>query len=464
MSILANKKKEKRQLTVFNLTWPIFIETLLFMLLGSVDTLMLSRYSDNSVAAVGVSNQLISMMNIMFGILSTGTSVLIAQNLGAGNKKMASKVATVSLIINLLFGLVLSGIMYFAAHGILGAMGIRPELMKFAVQYLQIVGGFLFMQAVMMTCTAIVRSHGLTKISMYVTIGMNVLHVVLDYIFIFGAFGVPVLGVSGVAISTNISKLLGLIVMIFVVFRNVERGFSLKNLKPFPTKIVKDLLKIGVPTAGEQLSYNVSQLVITYFINFLGNEALTTKAYVQNIVMFAYLFSIAIGQGTEILIGHLVGAEENDKAYKTCIHSLKLALKISFGIGIMFAILRNQALGIFTSNSNILAVGGVILIIDAFLEPGRSFNLVVINSLRASGDVKFPVYMGIFSMWGVSVTLSYLLGIKLGLGLAGMWIAFACDEWFRGVLMLWRWRTRKWEKMAFVKKGMVQQAELSGAN
>jgi putative MATE family efflux protein len=464
MSILTSKKKEKRQLTVFNLTWPIFIETLLFMLLGSVDTLMLSRYSDNSVAAVGVSNQLISMMNIMFGILSTGTSVLIAQNLGAGNKKMASKVATVSLIINLLFGLLLSGIMYFAAHGILGAMGIRPELMKFAVQYLQIVGGFLFMQAVMMTCTAIVRSHGLTKISMYVTIGMNVLHVVLDYIFIFGAFGVPVLGVSGVAISTNISKLLALVVMIFVVFRNVERGFSLKNLKPFPTKIVKDLLKIGVPTAGEQLSYNVSQLVITYFINFLGNEALTTKAYVQNIVMFAYLFSIAIGQGTEILIGHLVGAEENDKAYKTCIHSLKLALKISFGIGIIFAILRNQALGIFTSNPNILAVGGVILIIDAFLEPGRSFNLVVINSLRASGDVKFPVYMGIFSMWGVSVTLSYFLGIKLGFGLAGMWIAFACDEWFRGVLMLWRWRTRKWEKMAFVKKGMVQQAELSGAN
>ncbi|GFZ32896.1 putative transporter YisQ [Clostridium zeae] len=455
---MTNKKKEKKQLTVFNLTWPIFIETLLFMLLGSVDTLMLSRYSDNSVAAVGVSNQLISMMNIMFGILSTGTSVLIAQNLGAGNKKMASKVATVSLIINLLFGLLLSGIMYFAAHGILGAMGIRPELMKFAVQYLQIVGGFLFMQAVMMTCTAIVRSHGLTKISMYVTIGMNVLHVVLDYVFIFGAFGVPVLGVSGVAISTNISKLLGLIVMIFVVFRNVERGFSIKNLKPFPTKIVKDLLKIGVPTAGEQLSYNVSQLVITYFINFLGNEALTTKAYVQNIVMFAYLFSIAIGQGTEILIGHLVGAEENDKAYKTCIHSLKLALKISFGIGIIFALLRNQALCIFTSNPNILAVGGVILIIDAFLEPGRSFNLVVINSLRASGDVKFPVYMGIFSMWGVSVTLSYLLGIKLGLGLAGMWIAFACDEWFRGVLMLWRWRTRKWEKMAFVKKGMVQQA------
>ncbi|WP_160678838.1 MATE family efflux transporter [Clostridium sp. C8-1-8] len=454
---MTKKKASKSKMTVFNLTWPIFIETLLFMLLGSVDTLMLSRYSDNSVAAVGVSNQLISMMNIMFGILSTGTSVLIAQNLGAGNKKMASKVATVSLIINLIFGLTLSAIMYFAAHGILSTMGIRPELMKFASQYLQIVGGFLFVQAVMMTCTAIVRSHGLTKISMYVTIGMNVLHVILDYIFIFGAFGIPVLGVAGVAISTNISKIVGLIIMLFVVFRNVERGFSLKNLTPFPKKIVKDLLKIGVPTAGEQLSYNVSQLVITYFINFLGNEALTTKAYVQNIVMFAYLFSVAIGQGTEILVGHLVGAEENEKAYKTCIHSLKLALTTAFSIALIFGVFRNQALGIFTSNPKILAVGGIILIIDVFLEPGRSFNLVVINSLRASGDVKFPVYMGICSMWGVSVTLSYLLGIKLGLGLAGMWVAFACDEWFRGVLMLWRWRSRKWESMAFVKKGMISQ-------
>lgn len=448
--IYSNNSKKK--MTVFNLTWPIFIEILLLMLLGSVDTLMLSRYSDNAVAAVGVANQLIGMMNIMFGILSTGTAVLIAQNLGAGNKKVASKIATVSLVMNFLFGLILSLIMFFAAGGILGAMGIRQELMEYGMEYLQIVGGFLFFQSVLMTCTAIVRSHGFTKISMFVTLVMNIIHVILDYIFIFGPFGLPILGVRGVAISTNISKILGLIVMLYVVFRNVERGISINHLKSFPKKIVTDLLKIGIPTAGEQLSYNISQLTITYFINFLGNEALITKAYVQNIIMFAFLFAASIGQGTEILIGHLIGANENEKAYKTCLKSLKLAIVISFGIGLIFAAFRFQVLSLFTESPQVLAVGGMILIVDAFLEPGRSFNVVVINALRAAGDVKFPVYMGIFSMWGVSVTLSYFFGIYLGFGLVGMWVAFVCDEWFRGICMLWRWRTRKWEKMAFVRK------------
>jgi putative MATE family efflux protein len=439
-------------MTVFNLTWPIFIEILLLMLLGSVDTLMLSKYSDNAVAAVGVSNQLIGMMNIMFGVLSTGTAVLIAQNLGAGYKKVASEIATVSLVMNFLFGLILSLIMFFAAGGILGAMGIRQELMEYGVEYLQIVGGFLFFQSVLMTCTAIVRSHGFTKVSMFVTLVMNIIHVILDYIFIFGPFGLPILGVRGVAISTNISKLLGLIVMLYVVFRNVERGISIKHLKSFPKKIVTDLLKIGIPTAGEQLSYNTSQLIITYFINFLGNEALITKAYVQNIIMFAFLFAASIGQGTEILIGHLIGANEKEKAYRTCLKSLKLAIIISFGIGLIFAAFRLQVLSLFTESPQVLAVGGMVLMVDAFLEPGRAFNVVVINALRAAGDVKFPVYMGIFSMWGVSVTLSYFFGIYLGFGLVGMWVAFACDEWFRGIWMLWRWRTRKWEKMAFVKK------------
>lgn len=447
---------DDNKLNIFGLTWPIFVETLLFMLLGSVDTLMLGKYSDNAVAAVGVSNQLLGMMNIMFAILCTGTSVLVAQNLGAGDKLNASRVVSVSLVMNFIFGIILSLIMFLAAPFILKAMGIRGEVLNFGVQYLKIVGGFLFLQSVIMTCTAVVRSHGFTKISMFVTLGMNIIHVLLDYLFIFGPFGLPVLGVMGVAISTNICKLLGLIVMLVILFKNVEKSFSLSHFSPFPRKIVKDLLKIGVPAAGEQLSYNLSQLTITCFINMLGNETLTTKVYVQNIVMFAFLFSVAIGQGTEIMVGHLVGADEMHKAYTTCISSLKKAIIVSTSIALIFAVFRNPILSIFTLSPSILAAGSTILIIDAILEPGRCFNLVVISSLRASGDVKFPVYMGICSMWGVSVTLSYLLGIGLGLGLPGMWIAFAADEWIRGLLMIWRWRTRKWEGMAFARKGLVQ--------
>ncbi|MEQ8154635.1 MAG: MATE family efflux transporter [Clostridiaceae bacterium] len=450
------RKHSKSKMTVFNLTWPIFIEMLLLMMLGSVDTLMLSRYSDNAVAAVGVSNQLIMMVNILFGLLATGTSVLIAQNLGAGNKNEASKIATVSLALNLVIGIILSLALYLGSGMILRIMGIRQELMGFGTDYLKIVGGFMFLQAILMTCTAIVRSHGFTKASMLITLLMNIIHVILDYMFIFGPFGIPVLGVRGVAFSTNVCKVLGLIIILYIVFKKVDRNISIKLLNPFPGKIVSNLMKIGIPTAGEQLSYNLSQLTITYFMNFLGNEALVTKAYVQNIVMFAALFAISIGQGTEILVAHLVGADKKEKAYETCLRSLRSGFLISAAIAFVFAAFRLQLLSLFTENPHIVAQGAMVLVIDVILEPGRSFNVIVINCLRASGDVKFPVYMGILSMWGISVTMSYFLGIYMGLGLAGMWAAFALDEWFRGIFMLWRWRTKKWVNMAFVTKKQLK--------
>lgn len=447
---MGNLSKGKK-FTLYNLTWPIFIEILLFMMLGTVDTLMLSRYSDNAVAGVGVSNQILWMINMTFGAVAAGTSVLSAQYLGAKEKTMVSKITLVSLLVSFIFGIIISSIMFFAGRHIISLMKIRPELMEFAVEYLQIVGGFIFLQGILMTITAVARSHGYTKVSMYITFGINVIHVFLDYILIFGIFGAPALGVKGAAIANVLSKFIGLIVALYILFNTIEKDLTLKLLRPFPTNIVKNILKIGVPSAGEQFSYNMSQLVITYFINMISSEALITKTYVQNIIMFVFLFAVAIGQGTEIFVGHLVGEGKLKKVYEVCIRSLKIAITISLTLGLIVALFRNQVLHIFTENKAIISIGGAILIIDAILEPGRAFNLVVINCLRAAGDVKFPVYIGMISMWGVSVTLSYFLGIYLGFGLIGMWIAFSLDEWLRGILMLWRWSTKKWETMSFVK-------------
>lgn len=448
---MSEEQIKDKKLNVFSITWPIFIETLLFMMLGSVDTFMLSHYSDNAVAAVGVSNQLISMINIMFGIVTGGTAIIVAQYLGAGDKKMASKATAVAIVFNFCFGILLSSGMAFASNKILALMNIRPELMGYALQFLGIVGGFMFIQAVMMTITAVVRSNGYTKISMFVTIGMNAINIAGDYCFIYGPFGLPVLGVKGVAISTTVSKTIGLIVMIFVLKKVVDKKFTFKNLRPFPVNILKNLLKIGIPTAGEQFSYNLSQLVITYFINMLSNEALTTKSYVQNIVMFAYLFSSAVGQGTQIVVGHLVGEGKKEEAYSQCIRSLKMAIVVCISISLIFVLTGRSLLSLFTANKEIISIGGIILVVDLFLEPGRATNLVVINSLRASGDVRFPVYMGVLSMWGVSVTFSYLFGIVFGLGLPGMWIAFAMDEWLRGIIMYFRLKGRKWQSMTLVQ-------------
>lgn len=110
-----------------------------------------------------------------------------------------------------------------------------------------------------------------------------------------------------------------------------------------------------------------------------------------------------------------------------------------------------KVLPIVITNHDIIELGSILLLLTALVEPGRAFNAVVINSLRAAGDVNFPVFIGVLSMWGISVPLAYMLGIHVGLGLVGIWIAFIVDEWLRGVLMLFRWRQGKWRNIV-VKK------------
>lgn len=450
VAMTSNEYKKTRSKEILRLTWPIFVETMLFMILGTVDTLMLSKYSDNAVAAVGVSNQIVWFINLIFAVITTGTAILCAQYRGAENKDGMSVVATISLIINGVLGIILSIVIVFNSRAVLNLLNVPADIMGYAADYLVIVGGAAFIQALITTIAAIIRSHGFTKVTMKITLVMNIINLLGNYVLIYGKFGFPAMGVRGSALATSVSRGVALIAAFIILIKYVDRNISIKKLKPFPYDVLKKLLKIGIPSAGEQISYNTSQLVITYFITMLGSEALATKSYVGNITMLTMVFSISIGQGTSILIGKEVGAKRYKEAYELALHTLKTALIISFFAALLCAIFGRALLSIFTSNMNIVELGAKLLIIDWILELGRVFNLVIINALRAAGDVKFPVYCGILSMWGVAVVVSYSLGIKLGLGLIGIWIAFTMDEWIRGILMIHRWKGKKWYKMTFV--------------
>ncbi|GLJ03904.1 hypothetical protein OAS1_31530 [Bacillus sp. YKCMOAS1] len=237
-------KDEKTHPSLFALTWPIFIEISLYMLMGSADTLMLSQYSDNSVAAVGVSNQLLNLLIVMFSFITTGTTIVIAQLLGADRKQEATQVAYVSLGTNFLISFVISLLMFMLAVPILHMMGLSSELMPDAAVFLQIVGLLSFIQALIMTYSAILKSYGYTRDTMYVTIGMNLLNVAGNYLVIFGPFGFPVLGVMGVAFSTSLARLIGLMAMILIVRRRIGLRFSLKSMFHIQRTHLKRLLKI----------------------------------------------------------------------------------------------------------------------------------------------------------------------------------------------------------------------------
>ncbi|WMT28265.1 MATE family efflux transporter [Bacillus aerius] len=442
-------KSEKSHPSLFALTWPIFIEISLYMLMGSADTLMLSQYSDNSVAAVGVSNQLLNLLIVMFSFITTGTTIVIAQLLGAGRKQEATQVAYVSLGTNFLISFVISLLMFVLAVPILHMMGLSSELMPDATVFLQIVGLLSFIQALIMTYSAILKSYGFTRDTMYVTIGMNLLNIAGNYLVIFGPFGFPVLGVMGVALSTSFARLIGLTAMILIVRHRIGLRFSFKRMFYIQRTHLKKLLKIGIPSAGEQLSYNGSQMIITLFITFMGTQALAAKVYTQNLMMFIMLFGAAISQGTQILIGRLIGAKEFDAAYRRCMKSLYWAIAISLLSSTALSLSSTHLLTFFTSNSEIIQTASLLLILTMILEPGRSFNMVIINSLRAAGDAKFPVYMAMISMWGIGLPIAYLLGIQLEMGLIGVWISFIVDEWVRGIFMYRRWRSRVWTEYRF---------------
>lgn len=435
---------------LIRLTWPLFIQTILFMVLGMVDTLMLSRYSDNAVAAVSVSNQVLNFVQILFAVISVGTSILCAQYKGAQDEKNVGIVASVSLLFNAVMGIIFSVVLVVCSRSIFKLMNVPQEIMEYAVQYLVIVGAGSVFQALLNTTGAIVTSTGHTKVAMNISVTVNVINIVGNYILIFGAFGFPAMGVRGAAISTTLSKAIMSVFAIILLVVKINKNISIKALVPFPFEILKKILKIGIPSAGENLAYNISQLVITSIISTMGSLMLTARAYIGNITMFTIAFSSAIGQGTSILVGNKIGAKQKDDAYKACMYSLKVGIVTSLIVSSICAVFSGYLVGIFTTNKEILSVAAIVLAFDIILEIGRVFNVIIIDSLKAAGDVKFPVFWGVISMWGISVVLSYVLGLKMNLALLGVWIACAADEWFRGILMLVRWKKGKWRKMKLI--------------
>jgi putative MATE family efflux protein len=449
MNLQKNNSLPK-QVGLLALTWPIFIEMFLHMLMGSTDTFMLSHISDDAVAAVGVANQLVFFMILVFGFVATGTAVLVSQNLGAGLQVDARKISGLSLSLNLIFGVLVSIIVVGFNDLFLQMFNLTPEIHRLAQQYLTIVGGTLFTQALLVTASAILRANGLTKEAMFISIIMNVIHLAGNSLFIYGLFGVPEMGVQGVAISTAISRAIAVILIFRLLYRRLPMRIALEDYLNFHKSFIKKILKIGVPSAGENVVYNTSQMAITVIIGLLGAMALTTRVYTFNIMSFMMLFGIAIGQGTQILIGYKVGAREFDKAYHQLLKSLKLSIIITMAITVVIVSIREPILEIFTDNKEIIREGSKVLLLCLLLEPGRTFNIVVISSLRAAGDAVFPVKMAFVSMWGISVPLAYILGITMGFGLSGIWMAFIVDEWFRGIIMYIRWRSRVWEKKVLV--------------
>ena len=435
---------------LFKLTGPIFLETLLMLTLGVVDTLMLSHHSDNAVAAVGVVNQLLNMVFLLFNITTTGTSVMCALYFGAKDNKSFIQVLGTSLLFNAGVGCLISLMLFLFGREMLVLMDIRPD-------YANIEQDGSLEQVdpdeveIGTVISAVLRAANKPNYAMQVTLLINVLNVFGNYALIFGHFGFPALGVQGAAISTSVCRGVAMTLLFIMLFKRLVPRIPLAYFRPFPFQKLKDVLKIGLPSAAEQISYDASQVTIVYFINMLGNEYLTARVYVMNIVIIGYIFSLSIAQATSICTGNLVGARKKQAAYLLSWYAWRRSLLITLVASTGVYLLGRPLLGIFTENQAIITIAMGALLVDVLLEQGRATVLLFLFCLRSVGDVVVPVIIELFCMWFFAVFCGYMFGIVFGLGLAGMWFAFALDECSRGAVLCLRWRTQKWKKRMLIK-------------
>lgn len=437
---------------VFHLSLPIFAELLLQLLVGNVDQFMLSHFGSAAVSAVGNGNQVMNVVVIVLETMSSATTILLTQHIGAGRQGEAcDEIATVGVAVSAAFSAVMGLLLLCVPHVVFTILRTPAEAFDSACLYTRIVGGTVLVQGLYIELCAVLRSYTLLKEVVTASVVMNLLNVAGNAVLINGWLGLPRLGVTGAAISTCVSKAVGLTLVIWTLRQKCGVRFSVKYLRPFPMETFQRLLGIATPSGAEALSYNVSQIFILRFINLMGTTVIATKVYASMLANVAYVYSIAVAQATQILIGYMLGARKLDEVTRRVWSTIRIALVISELLTLCIFLFSNPIYSIFTPDPAIHALGRQIILVEFALEIGRSVNIVMTRCLTTAGDVWYPVIVGISSQWLVAVLGSWLLGHVLGGGLVGIWAAMACDEGLRGLLFLLRFRKGTWREKRLVE-------------
>lgn len=436
-------KSVSGKIGLWMLAWPIFIEIFLQTLLGTVDTIMVSRISDDAVAVVGISNQLFGALITLFTTFAGGAGILIAQRLGSGRNEDARTIAIMGVSVSTLLGVVVSLLMFLYSDPIARMLNVSEELLPLSHIYLTYVGGGLFLVGLTASLGSAIRNTGNTRGPMYTGVAVNVIHILLNYILIFGMFGLPEMGIGGIAISTVISRLLGVVVLLYMFSGAFERKIRLLDFRIFNRKLFGEILRISWPLGLNSSAWVLSQLAIYSFLALLGAKELAARTYLNTLESFCFTLGYAIAMAGQIQIAHLFGARQLSGVYRGAYRTLYIGLAIVSANVLLLFLFGNMLMGFFTTDQEILSIGVSLLALNLLLQPCKMLNMAMGNSLNAIGDTRYTMTISILSMTLIAVGGSYLLGIEAGWGLTGIYCSMIADEATRGVLVLLRWRKQK---------------------
>lgn len=444
---MATKQVKDRSL--LSLSWPLIFTFAVNMIQPMMDSWFLSRTSEEAAAGVGALMPVLAALFTAINAFSQAGASIASQYMGAEQNSHARSTKTMVLCGSLLVGFLMTAAVVPLSGLIPHWMGLTGNPVIYAEQFMSVVAfGFAF-RALQSSLTAFVATHGLTVwnlIGNIITIASNA---AMNYIFLEGLFGLPKMGAKGVGLATALSWLISSGILWCVLRYKIQHKTHRRDLKRSKI-ILPDWVRIGLPAAAEPISFQLFNVFITAMVAHLGTLAMTARVFAGNFAALSVILGIGLGNGNQILVAHLVGAKEYKTADQRVLQTILISCISGLVLSIIMALCGTHLIGVFTDNPDVIALGQMCLWCDVAVQPFKAVNFVITTSLRASGDSKFPAFVGSGMMWTLGVGTALFLAFVLDLGLPGLWLGMAADEFYRSIANYYRWRSGKWQSKAVV--------------
>lgn len=450
--ILARKKpKDKTDIgTMFTknqlrkLILPLIVEQILAITVGMVDTMMISYAGEAAISGVSLVDMINVLLINIFAAVGTGGAVVVSQYLGHGNKKLACRAAeqliTVSVVIST--GIMLLSLLFRAPLLRLLFGTVEADVMRNAMVYF-LISAFSFpFLAVFNACAATYRSMGNSKISMQVSVGMNIFNAIGNAILIFGFQ----MGTAGAALSTLAARILGAAVMM-VLMKNQKNDVYViyRNLIAWERSMVRRILHIAIPNGVENGLFQLGRVLVVSIISRFGTAQIAANAVANNLDSMGCIAGQAMNLAMITVVGQCMGAGEKEQAVWYTKKLWKFTYMITAAVNSVILLSLPLLLNIYSLSPEAWRYAFILVCIHngcAILLWPTSFTMP--NALRASGDVRFTMVISVASMFIFRIGFSVVLGIYFGLGAIGVWIAMVLDWICRVSFYIWRFCSKKW--------------------
>ncbi len=442
---LCLTREDRRR--VLTITLPSLFELVLSHLFTMVDTIMLGRSAISAVAiaAVGLTNNPMNLTRSILISLNIGTTAGVAWAIGAKEHKSAMHISRNAAMLNSIVGLLASMIVFTFAGHIVTFMGAGPDTYDYARTYLRIIALGLFPQSITFAVTASLRGVGQTRLPMTYNLIANMLNVVGNYVLIYGKLGFPALGVSGAALSTMLSQVIGCTLALFTAFRaHTPVQFHLDREWKLGIVWIRRILNVGLTSMLEQLIMQVGFIIFARQVSGLGTATFAAHQIGLNINGLTWMPGQAFGVAATTLVGQSLGAGEKKKAtdFVKLVH--RLSMCAAAAIALLFITCSQFIAGLYTTDLEVAALSAGVLKLIALGMPGISTQLPIAAALRGARDTRFPLMASMAGIWIFRVLLAPHFIYTFGWGLTGAWLTIVLDQTTRAAVVFARFKTGKW--------------------